>query len=95
MKLLKFLNVCCLFLWLVYVQPIILPFGNSQGDNPQMPRYAGNLGTISSATTNSNRLLRELIKKKPIFYGQADRKGEGGGVNPLWPDRSICENFKT
>ena len=25
--------------------------------------------------------------------GQADRKG--GGVNPPWPDHSICENFNT
>ena len=32
-------------------------------------------------------------KKKRIFYGQADRKG--GGVNPPWPDHSICEKFNT
>ena len=37
-------------------------------------------------------LLGKSSKKTRIFYGQADRKG---GVNPPWPDRSICENFNT
>ena len=41
---------------------------------------------------NSPNFQREVVKKKLIFYGQADRKG---GVNPPWPDRSICEKFNT
>ena len=38
-------------------------------------------------------VLREVVKKKRYFYGQADRKGGRGGSAPLALTVSKCENF--
>ena len=37
--------------------------------------------------------LRRGVKKKWIFYGQADRKGAGGGSATLALTVGKCENF--
>ena len=48
---------------------------------------------IVIASTFLSKCNKGSRQKKQIFYDQADRKG--GGVNPPWPDRTICENFRT
>ena len=32
-----------------------------------------------------SKAVREVVKKKRIFYGQTDHKGEGGPPPPAWP----------
>ena len=53
-----------------------------------------NEGRTKDLVKESLLEIREVVKKKQIFYGQADRKG-GGRSAPPRPDRSICENFRT
>ena len=45
---------------------------------------------VGSKVKAFSYMVREVVKKKRIFYGQADRKG-----GAPWPDRSICEKFNT
>ena len=48
------------------------------------------------ALINNKHIIVEHLKgrrKKRISYGQADRKGGGGGVSPLGPDRKKMWKF--
>ena len=50
-------------------------------------------GVLQAESADTHRheqsvnISTKASRKKRIFYGQADRKGGGGGVSPLGPDR--------